>query len=93
MDIRTHLHLPLIANIYEIIPTHKLSVFICSQIFSKSNYPYFPGSQKIFLGSPMLGSMYVLSKSYDLGNILEAMYKNRPRYVQVAKHQVVVSID
>ena len=32
--------LTLYANIYKIIPTHKLSVFICSQIFSKSNYPY-----------------------------------------------------
>ena len=32
--------LPLIANIYKIIPTHKLSVFIYSQIFSKSKYPY-----------------------------------------------------
>ena len=38
--ITIYLLLPLIANIYEIIPTHKLSVFICSQIFSKSNYPY-----------------------------------------------------
>ena len=40
MDIRTHLLLPLIANNYEIIPTHKSFVFICSQIFSISNYPY-----------------------------------------------------
>ena len=32
--------LPLIANIYKIIPAHKLSIFICSQIFSKSNYTY-----------------------------------------------------
>ena len=39
-DICYQFLLPLLANIYKIIPTHKLSVFICWQILSKSNYPY-----------------------------------------------------
>ena len=52
-------------------------------IFSKSNYPYFPGSQKIFPGSPMLGLDHLNT---------ELVHFRYPLYLQNFQHTVRIEM-